>query len=91
MRLIDADDFKIDVDERGFDFFVSETDLDTVKKMIDEQTTVDAVPVVRCKDCEYLEMSDFCGECGKAILGIVSPRDFCSRGMFKRKKKGEDR
>jgi hypothetical protein len=36
---------------------------------------------VYCKDCKYLTFSDCYGECGKAILGIVKPDDYCSRGV----------
>jgi hypothetical protein len=51
--------------------------------------TADVVEVVRCKDCEYLMFSDMYGECGKAVLGIVSPNDYCSRGIRRRKGGGE--
>jgi hypothetical protein len=52
-------------------------------KILDEQPTIDAVPVVRCKDCIHYEPceggKDFC--CFHAI-GIV-PDDFCSYGERK--------
>lgn len=49
MRLIDADTLKEAVDN-GWqpDMMVSE-----IWDIIDEQPIVDAVPVVRCKDCKY--------------------------------------
>ena len=50
---------------------------------ISEAPTVDAVPVVRCRDCKHLMFSDFYGECGKGHMGVVSPDDFCSRGEWK--------
>ena len=40
-------------------------------------------PIVHCKDCKYLEITGCYGECDKAILGIVNPDDFCSRGERK--------
>ena len=52
-------------------------------KIIDNAPTVDAVPVVRCKDCKHLIFSDCYGECGAARIGIVSPYDFCSYGERK--------
>lgn len=52
-------------------------------KIIDDAPTVDAVEVVRCKDCKYLMFSDCYGECGKGHMGIVSPYDFCSYGERK--------
>lgn len=78
-RYIDADKLKPDTT-----VFLSLYAEEPVKvfsqKRIDNAPTVDAVPVVRCKDCKYLEITGCYGECGKAILGIVSPEDFCSRG-----------
>ena len=53
-----------------------------VEVAIEEAPTLD---VVYCLDCEYLEITGCYGECTKAILGIVNPRDFCSRG--KRRKR----
>lgn len=52
-------------------------------KQIADAPTVDAVEVVRCKDCKYLMFSDCYGECGKGYMGIVSPYDFCSYGEQK--------
>lgn len=89
-RLIDADDFKVDVDERGFDFFVSKTDLDNVQKMIDEQKTVDAVPVVRCKDCaNRLAFPDGVRLCfGGICSGATHDDFFCANGIRKEKTDG---
>lgn len=43
-----------------------------LKHMIDNAPTIDAVPVVRCKDCKYRHCSEYC-EC--------RPDDaFCSDG-----------
>ena len=78
-RYIDADKLKPDTT-----VFLSLYAEEPVKvfsqKRIDNAPTVDAVPLVRCKDCKYLEITGCYGECGKAILGIVNPDDFCSRG-----------
>lgn len=43
---------------------------------------VDFVPVVRCKDCQWLGIKDYLyGYCRKNGLdGIVQPNDYCSRG-----------
>ena len=49
-------------------------------RIMDDAPTVDAVEVVRCKDCKHLEISGCYGECGRAYLGIVKPLDFCSYG-----------
>lgn len=56
---------------------------------IDRMPVVDAVPVVRCKDCEeYIPWLDgkICGLIG-SYFGNTKPNDFCSRGI--RKKAGE--
>lgn len=55
--------------------------------LIDDAPTVDAVEVVRCRDCKHLMFSDCYGECGEGYMGIVSPDDFCSYG---RRKEGAD-
>ena len=46
MRLIDADKYRIKITE------YLENDDETVE-ILDDMPTVDAVPVVRCKDCVY--------------------------------------
>lgn len=55
-------------------------------KIMMEAPTVDAAPVVRCKDCKHLIFSDCYGECGAGHLGIVRPDDFCSYGARKEDK-----
>ena len=47
---------------------------------IDEMPAADVAPVVRCKDCKYLEISGCYGECGKGYLGIVRPDCYCCYG-----------
>lgn len=67
MRLIDAD--KLDWWYKGR----------PIRRIIDEAPTIDAVPVVRCKDCKFYGcfFSDsFCDR----IETPMSPDDFCSCG-----------
>ena len=52
----------------------------TILGAIDKVPAEDVEKPVHCKDCKHLEITGCYGECGKAILGIVSPDDFCSRG-----------
>ena len=54
-----------------------------IQQAVDEQPTIDAVPVVRCRECKHLMFSDCYGECGKGHMGVVRPDDFCSRGERK--------
>ena len=45
---------------------------------------VDAVEVVRCKDCKYLGIKDFAyGYCHGKMCGIINPNDYCSNGEKK--------
>ncbi len=92
MRLIDAETFPnklkemmIQIDKNrgepeedwflyGFDEFVIALDvIDLVKEM----PTIDAVPVVRCKDCKYYNGIDhYCVNDGV----LVKADDYCSWG-----------
>ena len=49
MRLIDADKFILAL----MDAALSSVDEDTILDLVDSVPTVDAVPVVRCKDCKH--------------------------------------
>ena len=86
MRLIDADRFKIWLMENYILY-----DGNRSLKDIDEQPTVDAVPVVRCKDCKWFATYPYgIHDCIK-INEICSPEwevcndpdDYCSRGERK--------
>ena len=76
MRLIDAD--KLDWWYKGR----------PIRRVIDEAPTIDAVPVVRCKDCkhwkaigvleQHWECQIFCGLHDKGYL--TGADDFCSYG-----------
>lgn len=68
MRLVDADVAAVYLNEQGY-------------KMIKRMPTIDAVPVVRCKDCAYYEG----GECGCPCISTSDGAhiytyedDFCS-------------
>lgn len=52
---------------------------------IDVIPRVDAVEVVRCKDCQHHEHYDTLLYCGhsRGLAGSVSPDDFCSCGERK--------
>lgn len=88
MRLIDADaleDVAAEYQERhanGLQLTRSEYKL--IDNFLFEYPTVDAVPVVRCKDCKLWSKnkpiygSDMC-EC-KAHGGYFLPEDYCSDG-----------
>ena len=47
--------------------------------VIDAQPTVDAVEVVRCKNCKYRDADDFCA--GRGYPNALVPDDgFCDKG-----------
>lgn len=75
MRLIDADKAR------------ETATIDLVVHHLDRQPTIDAVPVVRCKDCIHYVRSDennanYCGlYCGQT--GILTEDNFCSYGERK--------
>lgn len=48
--------------------------------LIDNAPTIDAVPVVRCKECEYRTEHSNCGHPRHEVLPPVYPNDFCSYG-----------
>lgn len=56
---------------------------DLLMIVIDEAPTADVVPIVRCKDCKYLEITGCYGECSKGYLGIVRPDCYCCYGERK--------
>ena len=95
MRLIDADalkQFEITMPRGdGYSDFV-------FAGHIHQAPTIDAVPVVRCKDCRYYlmwsDIPDQYGDCytylsclfwvtDNNILPSVKPNDFCSYGELK--------
>lgn len=82
MRLIDADKFILAL----MDAALSSVDEDTILDLVDSIPTVDAAPVVHCKDCAHrTEM----GNCGHpryhGILPSAYPYDFCSYGRPREK------
>ena len=81
MRLIDAHDLwtEIMMLPHNGDMISGEE----VEKAIAEAPTVDAVPVVRCKDCKHFDENNACychaaDENGTPIF--VREHDFCSYG-----------
>lgn len=78
MRLIDADKL---VDMLYDNEFAALCPLDEVSGVIDACPTVDAVPVVRCRDCEYI-YTDGDGYLACVKSGLYpDENDYCSRGQ----------
>lgn len=94
MRLIDADAVKFNFQYGYDDNGILLVPYREAKKLIEMAKTVDAVPVVRCKDCKHYRNypNGLCylhtepktnarGYSGDAVC--VEPEDFCSYGERK--------
>lgn len=81
MRPIDADKFVLAL----MDASLSSVDEDTILDLVDSIHTVDAVPVVRCRDCKYRD-----GTPGQPniLCAQMHEDDFCSYGERKEGKDG---
>ena len=79
MRLIDVDDLIGFIDmghlRNPLESCFSERD---VVDMLESRLTVDAVPVVRCRECKHL---GFCGDATN--LEVMGFYGYCSRGERK--------
>ena len=83
MRLIDADEAIINF---GFEWDDISPTRDEFVAFLKKQPTIDAVPVVRCKDCKHYEIHkpkvlENCERKGYIIP--MKPDDFCSYGERK--------
>ena len=74
-RLIDADQLINEANADGAYCYVD-------AKQIADAPTVDAVPVVRCRDCKHYDETDPFN-CEFAIMELRRPDDFCSYGERK--------
>ena len=82
MRLIDADKFILAL----MDASLSSVDEDTILDLVDSVPAVDAVPVVRCKDCKYAQndYDGFSTTVGCNMLKCATGwHSFCSYGERK--------
>ena len=85
MRLIDADALIdwIDVGHLRHPSELCYSEIDVVN-MINHASTIDAVEVVRCRDCKYYEsVTARCTVRGERAFLIRGENDFCSRAKPK--------
>lgn len=82
MRMIDVDKFVLAL----MDASLSSVDEDTILDLVDSIHTVDAVPVVRCKDCKYRD-----GTPGQPniLCAQMHEDDFCSYGKRREDAEGD--
>ena len=83
-RLIDAEKLRKDVLDlpNCYNGFSDTYDKAMIIDLIDEQPTVDAEPVVRCKECNcWHTEGQYCDRFGVMWEEFdTSPNDYCSRG-----------
>ena len=80
-RLIDADDLLMD---NSWDFYDENGNRNGACIAVENAPTVDAEPVVRCKDCIYYgDHGDEKMACAMMILYPNKPTDYCSLGERK--------
>ena len=93
MRLIDADALHRKVKMETNPYGKPTIDYDSgvkVLEWIDKASTIDAVPVVRCKDCKYRFKNNGHSRDGCPIIDAniwMDGDDFCSHGE---RKEGDD-
>ena len=94
MRLIDADNLipimKYATIDNEIGVFPIRIGFDAIREVIDEAPTIDAVEVVRCRDCKYGEkrIEDYrCWMLDEDWDIRFSPMHFCSYG--RRREDGE--
>ena len=97
MRLSDLDEIKVCVDRQyenchgysGSKKAIYREAILAVKSILHSAKPIDAVPVVRCKDCKYCDISLVlptgrkmynCMEGSHDHQVLLDPTDFCSRG-----------
>jgi hypothetical protein len=78
MRLIDADAVKIQTKEL---LNLMLDDWWDIERIIDAAPTIDAVQVVRCKDCKHWTTARYGGNCDLLMIGSIDEIDFCSAGV----------
>ncbi len=96
MRLIDADLLKAAVPEVEPDSYEDCDNCDmmgdiAVRDLIDAAPTVDAVPVVRCRECVSYGVDAFGNNCCNYPEGLAFPDDnsYCCFGMRRREDKDD--
>lgn len=85
MRLIDADK-AIEATWEQPTYTDPLNVLTEVRDRIRELPTVDAVPVIRCRDCKFLRLTGTVWKCqNRLVMMLCEPNDYCSRAERKEK------
>ena len=83
MRLINADALipmmKYATIDNEIGVFPIRIGFDAIKRVIDDASTIDAVEVIRCKDCIYADFKSPYPVCNLIEMNITD-NDYCSWG-----------
>ena len=102
MRVIDADKMAVDESEAymsaqaqitgDLKWLVNFAAHSKIQRLIADTPTVDAVPVVRCKDCEnsYYAVDDLICSYGPCVDCPVSPDFWCANGRRREDSDAQD-
>ena len=102
MRLIDADQMAVDESEAYMSAQVQITDdlkwlvnfaaHSKIQRLIADTPTVDAVPVVRCRDCKhsYEDLGGLCCSYGPCVDCPVPPEFRCANGRRREDSHAQD-
>ena len=82
MKLIDADALKEGLKEKMYGHPFERKFLSSV---VDSEPTIDAIHVVRCRECKWWQEDDDIGHCDNpdGLDNYAKPDDFCSYGERK--------
>lgn len=88
MRLIDADKVSAEIEKflypaPNFDAAYYNDGINDALSEIEDAETVDAVPVIRCKECAFFKMKykGYYGICARTN-SVYTVKDFCSKGYI---------
>ena len=80
-RLIDADALRAWFSDHSV---YDEFPVGYIMGLLDDQPTVEAVPVIRCKDCKFLRFTGTVWKCqNRLVMMLCEPNDYCSRAERK--------
>ena len=83
MRLIDADALK-DWSEIVPITGDGGIDINDFDDQLEHMPTIDAVPIIRCKDCKFLRLTGNVWRCqNRLVMMLCEPNDYCSRAERK--------
>ena len=93
MRLCDLNDLKMRVERQyenchgysGNKKAIYREAILAVRSILHSEKTIDAVPVVRCRECKWWQEDDDVGHCDNpdGLDNYAKPDDFCSYGERK--------